>query len=127
MKVVVLVGAFILVDLLSGSFNAFKNGEFTSSSMRDGLFHKSSEIFILVIALLLDYTQTVIDLGFTIPLTSGAETYIIFMETCSTIENVGSINPKFVPKKIRSLFFKLNSNELLQEILEESEDNHNED
>lgn len=107
-KMVYLVcGLFILMDLLTGSIKAFKNKEFTSSVMREGLFHKCGSILCVVFGIMVDYAQSYIDIGITIPVAVSICAYIILMEIGSIIENLGEINPEIMPKKLRSYFGKL--------------------
>ena len=74
--------------------------------MRAGLFHTMGLILCIVLGLLLDYAQTVVDLGLsvTVPATAAVCAYIILMESASVIENVCVINPQIVPEKLRALF-----------------------
>lgn len=117
--------AFMACDFSTGIIKAFKRKEFTSSVMREGLFNKSAMIFLIFIAMGLDYAQKIIDLGFSVPLGTSCCTYIIFMETLSTIENIGGINNKLIPKNIEDMFLKLNENEILGDLLESEGTNEN--
>lgn len=110
--VYLIVGLFILFDLATGLTKAFKNKVFTSSTMREGLFHKSASIFVVALATLVDYAQTMIDLGCDLPVTETVCTYIIVMEIGSVIENLGAINPNLIPENIKKLFGKLNESEV---------------
>lgn len=98
---------FIILDMVTGLIKAFKNHEFESSVMREGLFHKSGSLLLIVFGVLVDYAQQFVDLGVEIPLTLFICSYIILMEIGSIIENIGKINPEIVPKKLRALFSKL--------------------
>ena len=75
--------------------------------MREGLFHKSGSVLIVVFGVLVDYAQTFVDLGVNIPFTIAICTYVILMECGSIIENVGKINPEIIPNKIKKFFSKL--------------------
>lgn len=108
MKILVMVAlGFIAFDLFTGVIKAFKEKTYTSSLMREGLFHKAGSILLIILALLADYAQTFIDLGLTVPLTIAVCTYIILMEIGSSIENIGRINPALIPEKIKPYFSKL--------------------
>lgn len=100
-------GAFVVLDLVSGIVKAFMGKEFTSSIMREGLFHKLGSVLCVVFGVLVDYAQTVVDLGVTLPVASAICSYIILMEAGSIIENICQINPEIMPEKLRSYFVKL--------------------
>ena len=103
----IITGAFILLDFVTGVIKAFKKKEFTSSLMRQGLFHKAGSIVVIVFAGLVDFAQGYMDLGISIPLTTTVCVYITLMEIGSIIENVCIINPSFIPSKLQSYFQKL--------------------
>lgn len=109
---------FILLDFLTGITKALYKKEFTSSGMREGLFHKLGSLLAIACGALADYSQGFIDLGLTLPVAGAICTYIILMELGSIIENIGIINPNIVPKKIAQCFGKLE--------IKESEENTNE-
>lgn len=102
---------FILFDLITGVIKAFKEKTYTSSLMREGLFHKAGSILLIMLAILADYAQTFVDLGLTVPLTIAVCTYVILMEVGSSIENIGKINPALIPEKIKPYFSKLSEGE----------------
>lgn len=104
----VVVCAFIVGDYITGFLNAWKNHRIESSVMREGLFHKVALLLTMLLGVGCDYAQRYIDLGFTIPVSGAILTYIAIMEISSIIENIGSINEKLVPEKIRNIFHKLN-------------------
>lgn len=105
--VAVIAGVFILLDLLTGLIKAFKQKSYTSSVMREGLFHKAGSLLVIGFGYIVDYAQTIIDLGIKIPVSTSICVYIILMEIGSIIENVCIINPKILPDKIKSYFDKL--------------------
>lgn len=108
--VFVVTGAFILFDLITGLVKAFKEQDYSSTIMREGLFHKCGSILCTVFGVLVDYAQSVVDLGVTVPVAASICTYIILMEAGSIIENVGAINPEILPEKVKSFFSKLGGN-----------------
>lgn len=108
--VYLIVGCFIVFDFGTGIVKALKQKNFTSTVMREGLFHKCASIMWVVFGSLVDYAQTLIDLGITVPLAGAICTYIVLMECGSIMENLGTINPKLVPQTIRQHFTKLNTN-----------------
>lgn len=103
----VVTGGFILLDLISGIIKALKNKDFTSSKMREGLFHKCASVLYMVFGSFVDYAQGFVDLGVTVPMAITVCVYICLMEIGSFIENLGEINPDLLPSKIKSHFKKL--------------------
>ena len=102
-----LTGAFMLLDIVTGLIKSFKEKAYTSTIMREGLYHKCGYILCIVFGFLVDYAQSYFDLGVTVPLTLAICTYIILNETGSIIENLASINPDLLPDKIKGYFGKL--------------------
>lgn len=107
--VYIITGAFILLDFITGLVKAFKTKQFTSSVMRQGLFHKAGSVLVIMFGALVDYAQVYIDLGVSIPVATTICVYICLMEIGSIIENVCVINPRIIPNKLQSYFQKLNS------------------
>lgn len=105
--VYIIVGAFILLDLITGLIKAFKTKEYTSSIMREGLFHKVGSILVVSFGVLVDYAQSYLDLGVNVPIATSICVYIVLMEIGSIIENLCTINPNLLPEKIKSYFQKL--------------------
>lgn len=105
--VYVMTGAFILLDMITGLIKAFKEKNYTSTVMREGLFHKAGSILVIVFGCLVDYAQTYVELGVTVPVAASVCAYIILMEIGSIIENVCVINPNILPEKIKEYFEKL--------------------
>ena len=104
-----ITGAFILLDFITGIIKAFKKKQFTSSVMRQGLFHKAGSVLVVMFGALVDYAQAYIDLGVSLPVATTICIYICLMEIGSIIENVCVINPRIMPNKLQSYFQKLNS------------------
>lgn len=109
--VYVVTAGFIALDMLTGLIKAFKEKAYTSSVMREGLFHKCGSILAIIFGVLVDYAQTFIDLGVTIPFAISICGYVILMEVGSIIENIGKINPDILPKQLKSYFSKLSEKE----------------
>ena len=102
--VVVVTGGFIVLDLITGTIKAFAEHNFSSSVMREGLFHKVGSMLCVALGLYADYAQQYIDLGVTIPISGAICAYIALMEIGSIVENLARINPEIVPEKIRKYF-----------------------
>lgn len=104
-----IVFIFIAIDIITGIFKALYTGTYTSSIMREGLFHKLGEIIALFFASFCDYALPL--LGVTLPFTvsTGVVIYIAVMETGSIIENLGIINPE-LGKYLSGIFEKIKDN-----------------
>lgn len=103
---------FIAFDFASGLIKAIYKKTFTSSVMREGLYHKAGSVLCVLLGLLTAKATKFFDLGVTIPIEGAICTYIVMMEICSIIENIGEINPQIVPEKIKDHFGKLNNKEV---------------
>lgn len=93
----------LLLDYISGSAAARRNGEWSSAIARDGLWHKLGEIFAVVVAALCDIALTVIldmapvslpfDIG---PLiTPLVLLWYIITELGSILENAGRLGANY--------------------------------
>lgn len=102
-----IVLVFIMLDFISGMIKSFKNHNFDSSVMRDGLINKVGELLIIVLALVSEKALPYLDISVGIPIVTGIYTYISLMEIGSIIENVGAINQSIVPEQIRKFFKKI--------------------
>ena len=102
-----ITGLFILLDMITGLIKAFKQKAYTSSIMREGLFHKIGSILCVFFGVLVDYTQQIVDIGVTVPVAISVCVYIILMEIGSVTENICAINPDILPDKIKAFFSKL--------------------
>lgn len=107
MAVYIIVSCFIALDFITGLIKAFKEKSYTSTIMRQGLFHKVGSILCIAFATLIDYAQAYLDLGVNVPVCVAVCTYISLMEIGSIIENVCAINPNIMPDKLKSYFHKL--------------------
>lgn len=105
--VYLITALFVVLDMVTGLVKAFKEKNYTSSIMREGLFHKCGSALCVVFGVLVDYAQTFIDLGQDIPIAIPICGYIILMEIGSIIENVCTINPDIMPDKLKAYFSKL--------------------
>lgn len=88
---------FVLLDIVTGVLQSFINGNFKSSIMRKGGVRKLFLIVVIVFGVLLDFAQTIIELGFNVPACSGICAYIILMEIMSVIENINMGFPGSLP------------------------------
>lgn len=100
--------AFIALDFITGLVQAIATKTFSSSIMREGLFHKVGLLLIILLGILIDYAQGYVDLGVTIPIAGAVCGYICVMEVGSSIENICKIDPDLMPDKLVALFGGLN-------------------
>lgn len=107
MVIYIVTAAFILLDMVTGLVKSFAEKNFCSSVMRIGLFHKCGSVLCVVFATLVDYAQTVIDIGVNVPVAISVCAYIVLMETGSIIENICAINPEIMSDKLKAYFKKL--------------------
>ena len=109
MTVYAIAFAFIVLDFITGLIKALATHSFTSTKMRQGLFHKVALLLCMILGFLVDHAQGYIDLGITVPVAAAVCVYICLMETASIIENICKINPEIVPGKLATLFGGLRS------------------
>lgn len=111
LKTYVIALAFIGFDIITGYLLALKNRSINSTKLREGLFHKGSEILALVFSNLLEYVGNYVSLGVDVPLLEAVTVYICLTELVSILENLGNINP--VLKKLYGGYLeKLHSKEV---------------
>lgn len=105
--VYIITALFITLDLVTGLIKAFKEKSYSSTVMREGLYHKSGSILCMLFGVLVDYAQSFVDLGISIPVAVSISVYIVLMEIGSIVENVCEINPEIMPEKLKNYFIKL--------------------
>lgn len=93
MKTIIVVGSFILFDIITGVIKGLAKEGLNSTLLRKGLFHKISELLAAVGALGLEYGVDYINLNIQLPLLPAVVTYICLMELISIIENICEVNP----------------------------------
>ncbi|MCD8143488.1 MAG: phage holin family protein [Clostridiales bacterium] len=96
--------AFIALDFITGLIQSFATQTFSSSIMRQGLFHKLGLLLCMALGVLVDYAQTWLDLGVNVPVAGAVCAYIVIMEIGSSLENICKINPDLMPDKLTALF-----------------------
>lgn len=111
--------AAALIDWLTGTLKAMKNGEWTSSTARDGLWHKTGEFISLLVAagvdLLIYYISAhapVLGIRYTACLLPVVCVWYICTELGSILENIGQLGapiPKFLCRMIQVLRGKVDS------------------
>lgn len=94
---------FILFDILTGIIKALKNNELSSTKAREGLYHKTGFIILIIFGYFLNFSQTYFDLGVSIPALQSISIYICVTELISTMENLTKISPE-LEKFLRKYF-----------------------
>lgn len=93
MAIYAVVGGFILFDIVTGILKAFYKGSINSTNLRQGLYHKLSEVIAIVGCGLAEYGLDYLNIGVDVPVVSGVSVYICITEFVSIIENLSEINP----------------------------------
>lgn len=91
---------FIIFDIVTGVLQALINGTFESKKMRRGGVHKIMLLVVLAFGVALDYSQTLVELGFEFPCLKAVAGYITLMEIMSCIENINLAFPNALPKSL---------------------------
>ena len=99
-RYIVVTLIFIIFDVVTGVMQALINGTFKSKLMRVGGLHKLTLMVVLAFGVALDYSQTLVELGFNFPCLKTIAAYITFMEILSIVENLNSAFPGALPKTI---------------------------
>lgn len=100
----VIVFAFMVLDFATGLTKAVFLNDYSSTKMREGLFHKSGLILCVALGWLVDYAQGYLDLGFAAPVHAAICVYICLMECGSILENLCVISPELMPNKLAVIF-----------------------
>ena len=93
MAVYVVVGVFIILDIVTGILEALYKGEMNSTKLRKGLYHKLSEVIAVGCSGLYEYGTQYFDFGFDLPVLKAVAAYICLMEFVSISENLAQTNP----------------------------------
>lgn len=107
-----IVGAVMIIDVVSGLVKAFAKKCYDSAKMRIGLVHKFTELVIVALAFVIELAcEHIAGLpfsGVTVVLTC---TYIIIMEVGSIMENLISAYPELADTPLAKLFAEHKENE----------------
>ena len=96
--------AFIALDFATGIIKALATKAYSSTLMRQGLFHKVALLLVMVLGVLVHFAQGYLDLGVSIPVGGAICGYIVLMEIGSSLENVCVINPDLLPGTLSGIF-----------------------
>lgn len=102
--IIVIALGFIVLDFITGLVKAVETKTFTSTKMRQGLYHKVGLMLCIILGVLVDFAQRYMDLGVSIPVTAAICVYICLMEISSILENVCKINPQLKLGKLTAIF-----------------------
>lgn len=84
-----IVGILIAMDYMTGLLKAAMQHDISSEKMREGLWHKSGLILVMLLAEVVERGQQYLDLGYGVPLIVPAAVYISITEISSILENIG--------------------------------------
>lgn len=89
----IVVAAAILLDIITGLIKAFYTKTFSSSVMRQGLFHKLGELLAVAILYGAQIALPMIGVEANLPLFPAGVGYCTLMELGSIIENLRAFTP----------------------------------
>lgn len=99
---IVLPCILMVLDIITGYYNAWKKKKVSSKKMRDGLGKKLAEIVYIVIGVVVSISFNIKPVGYFISF------YVIYMEIVSITENCEKLGLP-IPKKIKE---KINNKDL---------------
>ena len=102
--IVVVTLLFIVMDIATGFAQAVSTKTLDSSEMRDGLWHKSGFIGVMLLAALGEFAMGYLDLGFEVPLFIPVCVFICVTEVVSIFENLCKLSPELANSKLAALF-----------------------
>jgi len=102
MLIMALIG--IAFDIITGFLKAGYLKEINSTSLREGLYHKMTEIIILSGGLLLDHATGYVGLDFDMNVFPWLALYILITEIISILENLCEVNEEL--RKILSPYLR---------------------
>lgn len=110
--VYIVFGVIIALDIAVGLVKAFASEGFSSTKMREGLYHKFTYIAALALAALIEYGSVYLDFGFTLTVLQPAVIVYVFLTECGSIlENLTVINPELTDNAFMNIFSNKDKNE----------------
>ena len=106
---IVIVLAFIGLDVVSGLAKAVATTGFDSSVMRMGFFHKLGELLSMALCVVVNVGLPRLGVPVDIDFSAVCCVYLAVMEIGSILENIGTINPE-LRKPLSKIFAKLKGN-----------------
>lgn len=108
MAVIIIALCGIVLDVVTGCIKALFTTGFNSTILREGGKHKFGEILAIIFSIFINFSLEYfrVSIGFDVTYLTCA--YIFTMECISIIENIGELNEKAIPNKLKKLFEKLN-------------------
>ena len=97
---------FSALDVLTGYIGAVVKKNVSSSKMRKGLLKKAVQVVVIAGASLLQWAETIVELGINIPVLTVVCVFLIWMEFTSILENAD----KITGGKLNSLIDKIRPN-----------------
>ena len=94
----------MLLDYSTGSAAALRAGTWSSRAAREGLWHKSGLVLVMLLAEIVEHGQSWLDMGYAVPLIVPAAAYISITEISSIIENIAELNPELRDSPLLDLF-----------------------
>jgi toxin secretion/phage lysis holin len=109
-RLLVLPFVLMIIDFVTGIFNAWATGHLKSYKMREGLNKKFAEISMITISILFTWVLEIPNY-----ISYGITVYVVIMELISICENLDKMGvpiPKFVKRALRNAEYKIqNQNE----------------
>lgn len=122
-EILVITLIMILLDLIFGFIGAVKEKVVDSTKLRNGLWHKSGFIGLIVLAYILQIAIMKVDLGFEIPTVIAVCVYIIVTEAVSIVENLCILNPNIIHSPFGEIFHNVPKIENAEKLEKKDENN----
>ena len=109
-RLLILPFILMIIDFVTGIFNAWATGHLKSYKMREGLNKKFAEISMITISVIFTWVLKIPNY-----ISYGITVYVVIMELISICENLDKMGvpiPKFVKRALRNAEYKIqNQNE----------------
>lgn len=109
-RLLILPFVLMIIDFVTGIFNAWATGHLKSYKMREGLNKKFAEISMITISILFTWVLEMPNY-----ISYGITVYVVLMELisiCENLDKMGAPIPKFVKRALRNAEYKIqNQNE----------------
>ena len=103
-KLLIMALTGIMFDIITGFLKAGYLKEINSTSLREGLYHKITEVIILSGGLLLDHATSYVGVDFDMNIFPWLSLYILITEIISILENLCEVNEEL--RKILSPYLR---------------------